>query len=251
MVSAAADPSPARPRTRLGEGRVPLDPRPDRRGVEDRGGSSGRDGLPASWRKAADRPHVCAVLGGCKVMAFFSPALAPTQRGANNGAATFRLRKFADQPVLWPCVAGFNGAATFRLRKFRSPPPQRILLSGRFNEAATFRLRKCWNKELDALYWFIASMGPQPFGCGNSVFAKYIVRSLAWLQWGRNLSAAEISLCGGELTGLQGRFNGAATFRLRKWHASQVVARLRVILTISRGSCLASITTPSQTLLHL
>ena len=63
-------------------------------------------------------------------------------------------------------LTSFNGAATFRLRKARRAASTTARSAG-FNGAATFRLRK------DAtpgrlLICFIASMGPQPFGCGRA-----------------------------------------------------------------------------------
>ena len=60
----------------------------------------------------------------------------------------------------------------------------------------------------------VASMGPQPFGCGRLRTRLPLTLCLK-LQWGRNLSVAE-----GEfeqiVLELRYRFNGAATFRLRK-----------------------------------
>ena len=60
----------------------------------------------------------------------------------------------------------------------------------------------------------IASMGPQPFGCGRSL-AMIVKAATPLLQWGRNLSVAEGTK---SATGrpCAGSFNGAATFRLRK-----------------------------------
>ena len=105
-----------------------------------------------------------------------------------NGAATFRLRK------AWTCsqrpykTLGFNGAATFRLRKGLAFSRRRIAPLG-FNGAATFRLRK-GTLIVGSLTETLASMGPQPFGCGRRP------------RRARSPSSP--------------RFNGAATFRLRK-----------------------------------
>ena len=85
-----------------------------------------------------------------------------------------------------------------------------------------------------------ASMGPQPFGCGRSLRIRIRCPAMIELQWGRNLSVAEgapalgpARQVGGASMGpqpfgcgrciqvdydylLYRRFNGAATFRLRK-----------------------------------
>ena len=83
-----------------------------------------------------------------------------------------------------------------------------------------------------------ASMGPQPFGCGR-VRRSFLKDQAKRLQWGRNLSVAEgrrrrggarrpkllqwgrnLSVAEGSTSTRSGcdhrRFNGAATFRLRK-----------------------------------
>ena len=60
----------------------------------------------------------------------------------------------------------------------------------------------------------IASMGPQPFGCGRDITAGDVVQ-IGALQWGRNLSVAEGEDAVAKATADLG-FNGAATFRLRK-----------------------------------
>ena len=60
-----------------------------------------------------------------------------------------------------------------------------------------------------------ASMGPQPFGCGRLGIGRRGPRRGDQLQWGRNLSVAE-GQCAPLNTAIAHRFNGAATFRLRK-----------------------------------
>ena len=57
-------------------------------------------------------------------------------------------------------------------------------------------------------------MGPQPFGCGRSE-ALQPIRDVQMLQWGRNLSVAEGPRPAAARPSAW-RFNGAATFRLRK-----------------------------------
>ena len=134
-------------------------------------------------------------------------------------------------------IHGFNGAATFRLRK--GPGPRMAArATTSFNGAATFRLRKGGAIEVRS-GGHLASMGPQPFGCGRrvEVALKPKKNPLQWgrnlsvaegttrtaiewadstlLQWGRNLSVAEGST-GPIGIGAGGSFNGAATFRLRK-----------------------------------
>ena len=134
-------------------------------------------------------------------------------------------------------LVGFNGAATFRLRKGGVTTRPRGPLS-RFNGAATFRLRKValpspYRPDVDSLQWGRnlsvaegagrpsaapagrASMGPQPFGCGRDRM-EATIDPQAWLQWGRNLSVAEGWPCGQDRARDCVRFNGAATFRLRK-----------------------------------
>ena len=70
----------------------------------------------------------------------------------------------------------------------------------------------------------MASMGPQPFGCGRPLAARAGQQANARLQWGRNLSVAEGSLDTRVITDTVG-FNGAATFRLRKGAARRHVGR--------------------------
>ena len=60
-------------------------------------------------------------------------------------------------------------------------------------------------------------MGPQPFGCGR-INALDNIAAANLLQWGRNLSVAEGKPWEAALAAMR-RFNGAATFRLRKGHA--------------------------------
>ena len=107
----------------------------------------------------------------------------------------------------------------------------------RFNGAATFRLRK-GRACLVCVKPLVASMGPQPFGCGR-YSASFAHPLFLMLQWGRNLSVAEgrrsaacrarsAASMGPQPFGCgrcgiapicrarQSRFNGAATFRLRK-----------------------------------
>ncbi len=88
-------------------------------------------------------------------------------------------------------ATSFNGAATFQPRKSarRSSDSHRAPLS--FNGAATFQPRKC--------------------SCG--------LRSAAGrrqLQWGRDFSAAEMSVAASGRRFSSRRFNGAATFQPRK-----------------------------------
>ena len=59
-----------------------------------------------------------------------------------------------------------------------------------------------------------ASMGPRPFDRGNGDETKQAAVK-SWLQWGRDLSIAEIGGRGFYGSRLQS-FNGAATFRSRK-----------------------------------
>ena len=154
-----------------------------------------------------------------------------------NGAATFRLRKAIIAREELCTVSCFNGAATFRLRK--------VTVGG----AVSRRCKLQWGRNLsvaegsrpphsderrNSLQWgrnlsvaegaarcpagscqVDASMGPQPFGCGR----RSQPSAPAWckpLQWGRNLSVAEGGLSGGAYRSRRRRFNGAATFRLRK-----------------------------------
>ena len=155
----------------------------------------------------------------------------------------------------------FNGAATFRLRK--APPTDTEARNSRlqwgrnlsvaegchrsrvdstmklsFNGAATFRLRKAAAPLPPPPSAVVASMGPQPFGCGRggrkrssagmasfNGAATFRLRKAVrlprfWrlprrLQWGRNLSVAEGRGAAPHMA-CRARFNGAATFRLRK-----------------------------------
>ena len=84
----------------------------------------------------------------------------------------------------------FNGAATFRLRKGYWPECQAYFRRC-FNGAATFRLRKVYTPTDSRWQFTVASMGPQPFGCGRRLGQAGVLNP----PW---------------------RFNGAATFRLRK-----------------------------------
>ena len=130
-----------------------------------------------------------------------------------NGAATFRLRKarIADE-VEWACAASmgpqpfgcgravprgnqrggrwsFNGAATFRLRKVAAPADE-----------VWAELELQWGRNLSVAEGgppraishshAIASMGPQPFGCGRRII-NASSDMIGRLQWGRNLSVAE------------------------------------------------------------
>ena len=61
----------------------------------------------------------------------------------------------------------------------------------------------------------VASMGPQPFGCGRAWESDGGRISIETLQWGRNLSVAEGPIPEKERADRK-CFNGAATFRLRK-----------------------------------
>ena len=63
-----------------------------------------------------------------------------------------------------------------------------------FNGAAAFRLRKLETLANHRYYARRASMGPQPFDCGNTSTAKISQRFSVLLQWGRSLSTAEIAL---------------------------------------------------------
>ena len=107
-----------------------------------------------------------------------------------------------------------------------------------FNGAATFRLRKVVPYGVAGEPVCVASMGPQPFGCGRNIppRERAALPKLQWgrnlsvaeglssqfsatanvmLQWGRNLSVAEgAPTCGRRCAACC--FNGAATFRLRK-----------------------------------
>ena len=141
-----------------------------------------------------------------------------------NGAATFRLRKGRRGPAPRRHGRSFNGAATFRLRKGQRPTCQRALAIS-FNGAATFRLRKEHGRRrhVDAR---VASMGPQPFGCGRPM--RWSTTSkISALQWGRNLSVAEGPAARSTTRARPCCFNGAATFRLRKERGLRLAQRGR------------------------
>ena len=88
----------------------------------------------------------------------------------------------------------------------------------RFNGAAAFRLRNGRNDAGGSLLDLLASMGPQPFGCGMDVMTRAVPFWIFLLQWGRSLSAAEWRSppAGCSRNGIC--FNGAAAFRLRNGH---------------------------------
>ena len=156
-------------------------------------------------------------------------------------------------------ACGFNGAATFRLRK-----APRCSSAGRrtrgFNGAATFRLRKAYDRA-DLAGVDMASMGPQPFGCGRSQVrrradngimgfngaatfrlrkgaASFGASPFCALQWGRNLSVAEGRATARESAGRIG-FNGAATFRLRKGCGAQALRPVKMPLQWGRNLSVA------------
>ena len=131
-----------------------------------------------------------------------------------NGAATFRLRKGNHGTPAPSRVGRFNGAATFRLRKGRPLAGPRMGASC-FNGAATFRLRKEHNARAVFIRQGTASMGPQPFGCG-----RYHVDEVGEFPVAASMGPQPFG-CGRGRTARPGarrpgRFNGAATFRLRK-----------------------------------
>ena len=106
-----------------------------------------------------------------------------------NGAATFRPRKVGAGASGRPWACCFNGAATFRPRKVGLRFIGRGCAPG-FNGAATFRPRKVGVSNRVKSYGNMASMGPRPFGRGRESAAQP-ARGMVWLQWGRDLSAAE------------------------------------------------------------
>ena len=113
-----------------------------------------------------------------------------------------------------PIITGFNGAATFRLRKVEQ-------------SQVSLQLRRLlqWGRNLSVAEGPVgiflgcgrchASMGPQPFGCGRPN-DMVVIAPRAPLQWGRNLSVAEGPRPNAPCASAPARFNGAATFRLRK-----------------------------------
>ena len=137
----------------------------------------------------------------------------------------------------------FNGAAAFRLRKSCSDARSDVLPRC-FNGAAAFRLRKLLQQGNVLAEHRRASMGPQPFDCGNiadgcpasavvSSFngaAAFRLRksprgpSRIWLMLiGFNGAAAfrlRKSASPGAVNMAGNRFNGAAAFRLRKCYCN-------------------------------
>ena len=135
-------------------------------------------------------------------------------RPSFNGAATFRLRKGTTFGPRAGATSCFNGAATFRLRK-------ETAVEGALGTAWTLQ----WGRNLSVAEGQaesrltggapLASMGPQPFGCGR-VVVDLADTVAELLQWGRNLSVAEGSRSSFRRATQPPSFNGAATFRLRK-----------------------------------
>ena len=131
-----------------------------------------------------------------------------------NGAATFRLRKDAPAGVFQVWTQGFNGAATFRLRKVG-------LVDGTLRASQASMGPQpfgCGRGDIEARQGWCppASMGPQPFGCGRGGNALGVpggapVASMGPQPFGCGRGAAALSG-----TARARRFNGAATFRLRK-----------------------------------
>ena len=131
-----------------------------------------------------------------------------------NGAATFRLRKvYAASSRITACAVlqwGRNLSVAEGARTCHSNGPR-----PGFNGAATFRLRKGRLPDHRSRAHGDASMGPQPFGCGRlrpGVLGR-LARSASMgpqpFGCGRDHHA------GGRAAQVL-RFNGAATFRLRK-----------------------------------
>ena len=61
-------------------------------------------------------------------------------------------------------------------------------------------------------------MGPQLYRCRNIKDKLAAIIADTELQWGRNFIVAEIMAASPAPSRLTGRFNGAATLSLRKWH---------------------------------
>ena len=123
-------------------------------------------------------------------------------RRASMGPQPFGCGRTLVHELTWIYLGRLQWAATFRLRKGRGPTHGAYPSSYASMGPQPFgcgRRRRAAPPELKQ----IASMGPQPFGCGRAVVA--FVGTGIWL-----------------------RFNGAATFRLRK----AVVAAIAILAVI-------------------
>ena len=132
-----------------------------------------------------------------------------------NGAATFRLRKVWGGCTNWPnglplqwgrnlsVAEGLQSLPTLVKISIASMGPQPFGCGRDVARVAPFHAK-------------FASMGPQPFGCGRRN-GEAAPRLPPLLQWGRNLSVAEGPLRSWRASP-SNCFNGAATFRLRKDH---------------------------------
>ncbi len=84
-----------------------------------------------------------------------------------------------------------------------------------FNGAAIYRSRN-WIELSDMERKLGASMGPRSIDRGIAFTSEGVLERFILLQWGRDLSIAELTLAGsvGHETD---RFNGAAIYRSRNW----------------------------------
>ena len=109
----------------------------------------------------------------------------------------------------------FNGAASFRPRRFPDLSTGLEALK-RFNGAASFRPRRSRRDGNSHLASILASMGPRAFARGDTPGGGWKVIEALALQWGRELSPAEICNLG-FVPFAYPCFNGAASFRPRRF----------------------------------